>query len=439
MIERYTLSEIGDIFTDASRMATWLEIEILTVEALSEIGKIPNADAEYVRANAPIVDSDFVAEVFAREEITNHDLAAFVDVCQARIKMPQGSWIHYGLTSSDVVDTALSVLMVRAGKQILKLLKETIKVVYTRAEEFAGTVMAGRTHGMHAEPTTFGNKLALWALALNRDYERLEDAIEGISVGKLSGAVGTYSNIDPRVEEIVCFRLGLRPVPATQVIARDRHAQVIYALTSLASTIEMCATEIRHLARTELGEAEEYFGVGQKGSSAMPHKRNPILSERLVGLSRVMRGYLVSVLEDIALWHERDISHSSVERIVVPDASILAYYMVAKFKGLISGLVVHPTRMLSNLDSSHGLLFSQSLLLALVDSGMSRDQAYRIVQSAARTASEKGIALKQVVQEISDVRLDQVTIDRAFDLDRIVSNARLTIEAASEIPLLKSL
>ena len=322
MIERYTLPEIKEVFSDASRMATWLEVEILTVEALAALGRVPLADAEYVRANAPLVDDAFVEAVNLREEVTNHDLAAFVDVAQALLGKPQGNWIHYGLTSSDVVDTSLSLMIKTAGNLILSQVGRAIEVVAVRSAEFRDTIMAGRTHGMHAEPTTFGNKLGLWTLQLHRDFQRLERAIDAISVGKLSGAVGTFSNIDPRVEKMVCEALGLRAVPATQVIARDRHAEYLYALASLASSIEAFATEIRHLQRTEVQEAEEYFKPGQKGSSAMPHKRNPILSERLVGLSRVMRGYLIAGLEDIALWHERDISHSSVERVVIPDASI---------------------------------------------------------------------------------------------------------------------
>lgn len=438
MIDRYTVAEVGEIFSDSSRMATWLEVEILTVEALAQIGKIPVEDAKYIRENLPVVDDMFVEEVLAREMVTNHDLAAFVDIAQDKVGKPRSNWIHYGLTSSDVVDTALSVLMVRAGRLILSELAKSIEVVFSRAQEFENTVMAGRTHGMHAEPTTFGNKLALWALAFHRDYERLERAIQVISVGKLSGAVGTYSNIDPRVEEIVCANLGLTPVPATQVIGRDRHAEFLYALTSLASTIEMCATEVRHLARTELGEAEEFFKVGQKGSSAMPHKRNPILSERLVGLSRVMRGYLTAGLENIALWHERDISHSSVERIIIPDAAILSYYMTTKFRSLIEGLVVYPDRMLENLSASHGLVFSQSLLLALVDSGKSRDEAYRIVQTAARRANELRRPLADVLNETGDIELDPQVIDRAFDLERAVANAKLSLIAASKIPLLKT-
>ncbi len=436
MIERYSLGEIKEVFTDRARMEAWLEVEVLTVEALAALGRVPVGDAEYVRAHAPMVDDAFVAAVNQREEVTNHDLAAFVDVTQSRIGEPQGSWIHYGLTSSDVVDTALSLTLKRAGGIILCQVAGAIEVVAARSAEFRDTIMAGRTHGMHAEPTTFGNKLGLWTLQLYRDYQRLERAIEGISVGKLSGAVGTFSNIDPRVERMVCGALGLRAVPATQVIARDRHAEYLYALASLASSIEAFSTEIRHLQRTELQEAEEYFQPGQKGSSAMPHKRNPILSERLVGLSRVMRGYLVAGLEDIALWHERDISHSSVERVVMPDASILAYYMVVKFSGLIRGLVVYPKRMKENLEASYGLVYSQSLLLALIESGLTRDEAYRIVQSAAREAANTRRPLREVLVGMAGVFLAEEVLAEAFDEQRVLANAGLTVDAAQEIPML---
>ena len=436
MIERYTLPAIGEVFTDRARMAAWLEVEILTVEALAKLGRVPKQDAEFVRANAPIIDQGFVDAVNEREMVTNHDLAAFVDVAQDRVGKPAGNWIHYGLTSSDVVDTALCFLIKKAGEAISTELAGAIRIVARRAEEFRDTIMAGRTHGMHAEPTTFGNKLGLWALQLHRDYLRLERAIEAISVGKLSGAVGTYSNIDPAVEKLVCEALGLTPVPATQVIARDRHGEYLYALATLASSIEAFATEVRHLQRTEVREAEEYFKPGQKGSSAMPHKRNPILSERLVGLARVMRGYMVSGLEDIALWHERDISHSSVERIVIPDASILAFYMVVKFSNLINGLVVYPERMRENLEASFGLVYSQSLLLALVESGLGRDEAYRIVQSAAREAATSRRPLREVLAEMKEVTLDDEVVANAFDQGRVLANTGLSVDAALRIPLL---
>ena len=322
----------------------------------------------------------------AREAVTDHDLAAFVDVVQAAIGVPEGSWVHYGVTSSDVVDTALSSTLVSASDLLIASASGLVEVLKARAAEHISTPMAGRTHGQHAEPTTFGVKLALWCLQVDRDRTRLVRARDGIAVGKFSGAVGTYSNIDPRVEEYVCNSLGLRPVPATQVISRDRHAEYLYACASVGATVEAISTEIRHLARTEVAEVEEPFGAGQKGSSSMPHKRNPVLSERLSGLARVLRGYVQPGLEDVALWHERDISHSSVERVILPDASMLAYYLLRRVTGLVEGLVVNVERMLENLTTgSLGLLHSQSVLLALVASGMDRDSAYRIVQRDARS------------------------------------------------------
>ena len=320
--------------------------------------------------------------------MTDHDVAAFVDVVQESIGEPEGDWIHYGLTSSDVVDTALSATLVRAADLLLVAVGNLVSVTKRRAYELAAVPTVGRTHGMHAEPTTFGTKLALACLQADRDRTRLLHAREAVRVGKLSGAVGTYSNIHPSVEQYVCDALGLQPVPATQVIARDRHAEYLYACAALGTTVEILATEIRHLQRTEVGEVEEPFATGQKGSSAMPHKRNPITAERLTGLARVLRGYLVTGLEDVALWHERDISHSSVERIVLPDASSVAYYATTKMTRLIDGLVIHADRMRENLlEGSHGLVFSQPVLLALVASGLGRDAAYRIVQRDARLCS----------------------------------------------------
>jgi len=294
--------------------------------------------------------------------------------------------------------------------------------------------VTGRTHGMHAEPTTFGAKFALWALQADRDRQRLQAARERVAVGKLSGAVGTYSNIDPQVEAHVCAALGLRPVPATQVIARDRHAEYLYACASVGATVELIATEVRHLARSEVGEVEEPFAAGQKGSSAMPHKRNPILSERLCGLARVLRGYAVAGLEDVALWHERDISHSSVERVVLPDASLLACYVLRQATRLVSGLVVHPERALATLtEGSHGLVFSQSALLAMVGSGMTRDDAYRVVQRDARRAWEEGRSLRRVLEEDPDSPLGADALDRVFDLDRVLGHRRRILDALSGI------
>jgi adenylosuccinate lyase len=434
VIPRYSPSDIAALFSDEARMGLWLEIELLALEALARSGVVSAEVAAACRARAPKVDADFVAAVNERERVTDHDVAAFVDVVQERIGGPEGSWIHYGLTSSDVVDTALSATLTRAADLLLDASSELIDALRARAVELAGVAVTGRTHGMAAEPTTFGAKFSLWALQAERDRQRLRSARERVAVGKLSGAVGTYSNIEPEVEAQVCAALGLRPVPATQVIARDRHAEYLWACASVGATVELMATEIRHLARSEVGEAEEPFGAGQKGSSAMPHKRNPILSERLSGLARVLRGYLGAGLEDVALWHERDISHSSVERVVLPDASLLTCYVLRKATGLVGGLVVHPERALANLlERSGGLVFSQSVLLALVAAGLSRDGAYRIVQRAARSAQEQGRQLRAVLEEDPEVPLGPAQLDQAFDLDRALRHAHRFIDALGDI------
>ncbi|MHB8437910.1 MAG: adenylosuccinate lyase [Acidimicrobiales bacterium] len=434
MIPRYSMPEMADLFTDEARMATWLEVELLAVEGWAEVGDIPVADAGAVRARAPKVTPEIVREVNEREKVTDHDVAAFVDVMQKSIGMPEGAWLHYGLTSSDVVDTALCATLVRACDLLIDGADGLVSVLKRRAREFIDTPMTGRTHGMQAEPTTFGAKLALWCLQVDRDRQRLHAARRRIAVGKLSGAVGTYSNIDPRVEFHVCRALGLAPVPATQVIARDRHAELLYACASVGATIEMIGTEIRHLARTEVGEAEEAFGSGQKGSSAMPHKRNPILSERLVGLARVLRGYVQPGLEDVALWHERDISHSSVERVILPDACLLTYYSLRKATSLLDGLVVNVTRMRANLiEGSLGLVFSQSVLLAMVASGIDRDSAYRIVQRDARFAWDQGRTFRSVIEDDPEVLLDSAQLDEAFSVKRMLRHAYRFIEALQEV------
>jgi len=335
--------------------------------------------------------------------------------------MPEGAWIHYGLTSSDVVDTALCHTLSRAVDVVIAEATALRDALTRRAVQSIDWPIAGRTHGMFAEPTTYGAKFALFALQVQRDIERAQHARTAIAVGKLSGAVGTYSNIDPAVEAYVCERLGLVAVPATQVIARDRHAQVLYACASLGTSIEQFALEVRHLARSEVAEAEEPFAAGQKGSSAMPHKRNPVLSERLCGLARVLRGYLQAGLEDVALWHERDISHSSVERIVLPDALQLTVYMLRKATSLADGLVLHPDRAMENLTvNSLGLVFSQSVLLALIDAGMSRDDAYRIVQSAAQQASHERRDFREVVESDDAVTLSNAQLTRIFDPQRLL-------------------
>jgi adenylosuccinate lyase len=440
MIPRYSMPEMAALFSDEAKFASWLEVELLAVEAWAELGVVPAADAAACRARAPEIDAGFVQRVLERERVTDHDVAAFVDVVQDSIGQPEGSWIHHGLTSSDVVDTALCTTLVKAADLLADALDDLVAALRRRAIEHAGTPMVGRTHGMHAEPTTFGTKLALACLQSDRDRRRLRNAREGIAVGKLSGAVGTYSNIDPAVEAHVCAALGLRPVPATQVIARDRHAEYLYACAAIGTTIESLATEIRHLQRTEVAEAEEPFATGQKGSSAMPHKRNPITSERLVGLSRVLRGYLLAGFEDVALWHERDISHSSVERIVLPDATLAAYYAVKRMTRLVDGLVVHADRMSENLlDGSHGLVFSQPVLLSLVRAGLARDAAYRIVQRDARRAIEERRGFREVLEKDPDVEaalggaLPDVLAE-AFDLGRALAHAGRTIDALAEVP-----
>jgi adenylosuccinate lyase len=435
MIPRYSPPDMAALFTDAARFGLWLEVELLATEAQSSVGVVPPEDAATCRAKAPTVDDVFVADVLERERVTDHDVAAFVDVVQDRIGAPAGSFIHYGLTSSDVVDTALSATLTRAADLLLVDLDRFVDALRTRALELMDVPVTGRTHGMHAEPTTFGAKFALWALQADRDRRRLRQAREAIAVGKLSGAVGTYSNIDPAVEAHVCAALGLQPVPATQVIARDRHAEYLWACASIGATVELMCTEIRHLARSELGEAEEPFGAGQKGSSAMPHKRNPILSERLCGLARLLRGYLGAGLEDVALWHERDISHSSVERVVLPDASLLACYLLRKATGLASGLVVHADRALDNLtNGSFGLVFSQSVLLALVSAGLTRDEAYRIVQRDARAAWSERRHFRQILTADPDVTLTEAQLDEAFDLTRTLRHVDRFADALSALP-----
>jgi len=430
MIPRYSPQDVAELFSDEHRFDTMLEVELLAAEGLAEHGVLPYGEVVKLRQRRPVIDAEFVAEVDEREQVTNHDTAAFVDVVQSRIGMPEGAWIHYGLTSSDVVDTALCSNLSQAMDIVITEATALRDALTRRAVASIDIPITGRTHGMYAEPTTFGTKFALFALQVQRDVERARHARTSIAVGKLSGAVGTFSNIDPAIEEYVCSRLGLVAVPATQVIARDRHAEVLYACASLGTAIEQFALEVRHLARSEVGEAEEPFAVGQKGSSAMPHKRNPVLSERLCGLSRVLRGYLQAGLEDVALWHERDISHSSVERVILPDALQLTVYMLRKATGLADGLVLHPERALENLTTgSLGLVFSQSVLLALVDSGMSRDDAYRVVQAAARRAIEERRNFRDIVENDDEVTLSNDALAKAFDTDRLLAHRGRFLDA----------
>ena len=428
MIPRYSLSPMKELFTDEARLAAWLEVEVLATEAWAEIGVVPAEDAAAVRQRAGFD----VAEVEAREAVTGHDVAAFVDVVAERVGPPAGAWVHYGLTSSDVVDTALSLTLTRAGDLLGEASAALERAIVARAREFRDTPMVGRTHGIHAEPTTMGAKLALWALQVRRERERLARARQAVAVGKLSGAVGTYSNVDPRVEAIVCARLGLAPVPATQVLARDRHAEFVYACASVGATVEAFATEVRHLQRTEVGEVAEPFRAGaQKGSSAMPHKRNPVRCEQLCGLARVLRAHVGPALENVALWHERDITHSSVERVILPDSALLAHYLLVKFTEVVEGLDVFPERMAENLERSHGLVFSQPVLLALVESGLSRDDAYRLVQRAATTAATERHPFLDVLREDPEVagRLGEERLAACFDLKGALANAGRVFDA----------
>jgi adenylosuccinate lyase len=434
VIPRYSPADMAALWSDEARLALWLEVELLAVEGQAAAGVLPPAAAVAVRERAPKVDGAFVEAVAERERVTDHDVAAFVDVVQEKIALDEGAWVHFGLTSSDVVDTALCATLVRAGDLLIEASGALVAALARRAVELATVPVLGRTHGMQAEPTTFGAKFALWALQAERDRERLVAARRRVGVGKLSGAVGTFSNIDPSVEAYVCAALGLEPVPATQVIARDRHAEYLWACASVGATIELIATEIRHLARSEVGEVEEPFAAGQKGSSSMPHKRNPILSERLCGMARVLRGYLGAGLEDVALWHERDISHSSVERIVLPDASLLACYVLRKATGLVSGLVIHADRALANLtEGSLGLVFSQSVLLALVAAGLGRDDAYRIVQRDARLAWETQTQFRAVLEDDPEVPLGAGRLDDAFDLARVLRHAGRAVATAAPL------
>ncbi|HEV7526301.1 MAG TPA: adenylosuccinate lyase [Acidimicrobiia bacterium] len=432
MIPRYSLPEISALFTDDARFGAWLEVEVLAVEAWAQLGVVPEVDARAVRERAGFD----VAAIHERERVTDHDVAAFVDIVQEHVGPPAGAWVHYGLTSSDVVDTALALQMTRAVDLLAGAAAQLENTIAKRAREFRDTPMVGRTHGIHAEPTTFGAKLALWAMQVRRDRERLARARTTIAVGKLSGAVGTYSNVDPAVERYVCEQLGLQPVPATQVLPRDRHAEVMYTCASIGASIESFALEIRHLQRTEVREAEEGFREGeQKGSSAMPHKRNPIKSEQMCGLARVLRGNLQAALEDVALWHERDISHSSVERIIVPDQLMLTYYMLVKFRQVVENLRVYPERMLRNLDSSFGLVFSQPVLLAIIEAGRTRDDAYRMVQRNAMRAWQEERSFRELLAADPEVTstLDPARLDACFDLKRSLANINRVFDALDDI------
>ncbi|HZB23264.1 MAG TPA: adenylosuccinate lyase [Gaiellaceae bacterium] len=409
MIPRYSRPAMAGVWSEERKLERWLEVELAAIDAWAELGVVPASAARAIRDRGVAPTPARVREI---EERTHHDVAAFVDAVAENLG-DDGRWFHYGLTSSDVIDTALSLQVQEAGALILAGLDRAGAVVARRAEEHRDTIAIGRTHGVHAEPTTFGLKLAGWAFELDRNRIRIERALEGLRVGKLSGAVGTYAATDPEVERIACERLGLEPAPtSTQILQRDRHAELLATLAVAAASLEKFALEIRHLARTEVREVEEPFARGQKGSSAMPHKRNPIVSERICGLARVVRSAALVGFENVALWHERDISHSSAERVVVPDAFLALDYMLDKFAWLVDGLVVFPERMRRNLEASHFLFFSQRVLLALVETGLSRDEAYRLVQRNAMRAWEEDQDFRELVRADSEIsrRLDLGTI-----------------------------
>jgi adenylosuccinate lyase len=415
---------MAKIWSEESKLARWLEVELAALDAWAEVGTIPADTAAAIREAVRVPSPERVAEI---ERVTDHDTAAFVDAVTEQLG-PEGRWVHYGLTSSDVVDTALSLQIQDAGRLVIGGIERALDAVVARAEEHRHTICAGRSHGVHAEPITFGWKLAGWAFELDRARARVLRALEANRVGQLSGTVGTYAQVDPEVERIACERLGLEPDPlSTQVVARDRHAELLGALALCATSLERFATEIRHLARTEVREVEEPFGEGMKGSSAMPHKRNPKVAERICGLARLVRAAALVGLENVPLWHERDISNSSAERVVVPDSFLALDYMLDRFTWIADGLVVYPDRMLRNLDSSHGLAFSHRLLLALVDSGLPRDEAYRIVQRHSMRAWEEEGDFRQFVADDPQVA-SRVDLANVFDLDATVRHVDTVFE-----------
>ena len=414
MIERYSRPEMASIWTQENKFRTWLEVECLAAEAWADLGVIPGEAAKEIREKASF-DARRVEEI---EAVTRHDVIAFLTNVAEHVG-PAARYLHWGLTSSDMLDTANAVIMTQAMDLIIKDVEGLMEVIKRRAHEHKDTVMIGRSHGIHAEPITFGLKLAVWYDEMRRNRDRLMGARERIAYGKISGAVGTFANVDPRVEAYVCERLGLKPAPAsTQVIQRDRYAEVFCALAILASSSEKMAVEIRHLQRTEVLEAEEYFRPGQKGSSAMPHKRNPILTENITGLARLVRSYCIPALENVALWHERDISHSSVERVIGPDAFIACDFMLNRLKGVLDRLVVYPERMKKNLELLKGLIFSQQILLLLTRKGVSREEAYSIVQRNAMKVWEGEGDFKSRLLEDEDLlsRVSKDEIEEVFDL-----------------------
>ena len=413
MIERYTRPEMGAIWTEENRFKAWLEVEILACEAWAELGDIPKEDVKILREKASF-DINRIKEI---EEETRHDVVAFTRAVSETLG-EERKWVHYGLTSTDVVDTALSYILKQANEIIVKDIEKFIEILANKARQHKYTVMMGRTHGVHAEPTTFGLKLALWYEEMKRNLERFKQAADGIEFGKISGAVGTYANINPFVESYVCEKLGLKAAPiSTQTLQRDRHAHYMSTLALIATSIEKFAVEVRGLQKSETREVEEFFAKGQKGSSAMPHKRNPIGSENMTGLARVIRGYMMTAYENVPLWHERDISHSSAERIILPDATIALNYMLNRFGNIIKNLTVYPENMKRNMDRTLGLIYSQRVLLALIDHGFSREEAYDTVQPKAMEAWERQVAFRSLIETDEKImsKLTPAVIDNCFD------------------------
>ncbi|GBF10806.1 MULTISPECIES: adenylosuccinate lyase [Tepidibacillus] len=413
MIERYSRPEMQAIWTEENKYRAWLEVEILAAEAWAELGEIPKEDVIKIRKNAKI-NIDRIHEI---EMDTKHDVVAFTRAV-AETLGPESKWVHYGLTSTDVVDTALGYLLKQANQILLKDIENFLQVLKEKAIEHKYTVMMGRTHGVHAEPTTFGLKMALWYSEMKRNLERFKQAMDEVGYGKISGAVGTFANIPPFIEEYVCKKLGLKPAPiSTQTLQRDRHAEYMATLALIATSLEKFATEIRGLQKSETREVEEFFSKGQKGSSAMPHKRNPVGSENISGLARVLRGYMVSAYENVSLWHERDISHSSVERIILPDATTLLNYMLRRFSNIVKNLTVFPENMKRNMERTFGLIYSQRVLLSLINKGLKREEAYDLVQRKAMQSWEEQKSFKELLKEEKNIQnlLTEEELNECFD------------------------
>jgi adenylosuccinate lyase len=414
MIPRYTRPEMGKIWTDQRKFETWLQIELVVCEALSQLGEIPAEVVREIKEKASF-DAHRIDEI---EKVTKHDVLAFLTNVGESIG-PLSRYLHYGLTSSDILDTSLALLLKEASELILQDIHRLLEVLKKKAFQYKETLMIGRSHGIHAEPITFGLKMTLWYDEMKRNLIRMERAKEAVSVGKISGAVGTFAHIPPFIEEFVCGRLGLKPAPiSTQIVQRDHHAEFFTILAIMASSIEKFSVELRHLQRTEVLEAEEFFSNGQKGSSAMPHKRNPISSENLSGLARLVRSYSTAALENIPLWHERDISHSSVERVIAPDATILIDYMLNRLTSLVENLIVYPENMKANLEKMGGLVFSESILLHLTKKGLSREEAYGVVQRNAMRVWEKGEDFKTLLSQDETIKrlMTQKELDALFDV-----------------------